>query len=91
MDKVARGELLKARFRAVGGLPYMPTGKPRRQRYTPTGRELNMAWGVGPPRRDDRAPDWISEADSRPPTLTTKRNQGPSALTKIAQKWRKVS
>jgi len=91
MDKTQRAELLRLRFRAVGGIPYQPSGKPLRYRHSIIGRDLSMCWDGGPPRRDDRAPHWIGEPDQKPkPVPRPKNNQCESPLTKIARQWRVV-
>lgn len=80
--------MLRRRFRAVGGIPYQPTGRPIRKPYVVSGRPIHMAWDHGPSRRDDRAPDWIAEIEHMPRlTVCPKRNSGAVAtLTKVAHK-----
>lgn len=87
MEKAQRAELLRKRFRAIGGFAYVPSGKPRRFRYDIRGTPILMGWDSGNGRREDRAVDWIKEPDAKPSlTPKTKHNTGAPALTTIAQK-----
>lgn len=86
MDKAERIEFLRLRFLAIGGSPYVPSGKPRRVRYSFSGRPICMAWADNG-RRDDRAPDWIRIPNPKPNvTLRTKYRNGVPALASIAQR-----
>ena len=90
MTKDERAALLRSRFRATGGLPYVKAGKPPRkavERTPPT--KIYLPWPECTPNTK-RAPGWMLEPNAKPdPTPRAKRNQGVSAITKIAAKWRK--
>ena len=86
MDKAERAKLLRQRFKAKGGIAYVPSNKPRRYRHVITGGAFHMAW---PEANKDtrRAGLWMHRPDARPPIqLRTKRNAGAPALAKIAAK-----
>ena len=86
MDKAQRAELLRKRFKAKGGVPYVPSGKPRPFRYTFTGRPINMAWPEAV-KETRVAAVWARKVHRKPGvTVRPKRNAGQSALSKIAQK-----
>jgi|GEM_PF-4449012 len=89
MDKAERAELLRQRFKAKGGLPYVAkiTVKPRHTQESR--RPIMMAWPECE-RNTSRAPRWLKEADMKD-DLTPKperRRKGDLALTRIAAKWR---
>jgi hypothetical protein len=92
MDKAQRRELLRRRFREIGGLPYQPTGK---QRIALTSVPLPKHWAGKPlavfygASLCENRTDWISQPDPKPHRsgIRLKRKNGVSALAKIAQKW----
>jgi hypothetical protein len=85
MEKARRGEFLKQRFKAIGGVAYVPTGKPKPYRHTFTERPIQMAWPQIIPDTK-RAPGWMRVPDAKPvPVPQPKRNAGASPLAKIAK------
>ena len=85
MEKAQRAELLRQRFRAVGGVAYAGSGRARKQRHEPKPWR-NMAWPeINPDTK--RAPDWMREADAKPKlTVRVKHNTGKPIMAKIAEK-----
>lgn len=88
MDKAQRAELLRQRFRANGGLPYVPSGRVRSKPHVPA-KPTNICLQWPEANRDTaRAGLWMHRPDEpEKPTVTTKRRTGVAALTKIAEKW----
>jgi hypothetical protein len=86
MDKAKRAEVLRQRFKAKGGRPYVPSGKPRQYRHTISGRPIIMAWPEAVKETRVGAV-WARKVHREPGvTVRPKRNAGQSALSKIAQK-----
>jgi hypothetical protein len=84
MNTSERGELLRKRFRALGGLPLpkMEKRPPTNDPVKPKGYQLRPF----PVLLQKHRVRWVSEADLRPAvTVATKRRQGPSSLTVLAK------
>lgn len=92
MNKAERASLLRRRFRATGGLPYTKADRPPRtvvERVPPAKIYFPLPECTSDTKR---AGKWMHEPNPKPKSeLRTKRNQGVSALTKIAAKWRSVT
>jgi hypothetical protein len=87
MDKAQRAQLLRERFKAVGGSPFEFTGvrKPKPV-PRPKPNRVRIDW---PQANTDtrRAGVWMHEPDPKPkPTPRVKHSQGKSAVTRIAEK-----
>lgn len=87
MDKVVRGKLLRDRFKARGGKPFAPSGRPRKPARSSPGH-MNF-FGFPQANRDaSRAGKWFQRPEPKPKVaLAIKRRRGTSALTCIAKKW----
>jgi hypothetical protein len=89
MDKTARREVLRRRFKALGGLRF-PTSSPRtRSQPVPqrgSGKPLAVFYGVA---LAYTVPRWVAEADEVPevPTMKPRRIARKSPLAAIAEKW----
>ena len=84
METAQRAELLRKRFRVLGGLPFIAKGqrKPRIEPARGNGYQLRPF----PVLLQKHRVTWVSEPDVRPPvTVTTKRRKGPSPLTVLAK------
>lgn len=85
MDKAQRAELLRQRFRAVGGFAYVTSEKTRKPVHE-SKPWRNMAWPEIIPDTK-RAPTWMRQPDAKPDlTPRVKHNAGTSAVSKIAAK-----
>ena len=78
--------MLRDRFKATGGFPYVKSGRVRRTYVVlpkPTGRGYVS---LGPALNGQPA-DWVKAADAKPKVIThTKHNAGTPTLTKVAAK-----
>ena len=86
MDKAQRAELLRRRFKAKGGVAYVPTGKPLKPRHDPKPWR-NMAWPEIIPDTKRVPKAWQEPIPAKPVELKTKRAAKVSPLTRIAEKW----
>lgn len=89
MDKAQRADLLRSRFKAKGGLPYLAKITAKPMRHQETRRPIVMAWPECE-GNTSRAPRWLKAAN---PELSLgpkpeRRRKGDTALTRIARKWR---
>lgn len=90
MNAKERSELLRRRFKAVGGLPWTaPTTAEKRvdrsltEKRPPNHRDFTCGF-----QDADRRPLWFTRPEAVPetPVISIKRRSGVSALTKIAAK-----
>jgi len=85
MEKSKRGDLLRKRFKAIGGLAYIGRGRKRAQERRAQPWFYSPLPGIIPDTK--RAPAWMLEAQVRI-TLTPgpeRRRKGEAALTRIAR------
>lgn len=86
MEKAERANLLRERFKANGGLPYVKSGRARRGFVVlpkPTGRGY-VSLG---PALNGQSSQWVKAPDAKPTMIPpSKRNAGTPVLTKIAAK-----
>jgi hypothetical protein len=86
MDKARRVEMLKARFRATGGFPFVPTGIRKPRVVHVVGRRCPDEW----PQIEvnhNRTPDWMRETAHQPKfNIKSKRQTGESALIRMSRK-----
>jgi hypothetical protein len=90
VNKAARAELLRLRFRAVGGVAYKASGKPIRLReeYRPKGTCTGLTPHGQMTQRHQV--EWVTRPDETPAKpLGEKKRQDESPLNRIAAKWRK--
>ena len=91
MTKEQRGELLRTRFKAKGGIPYAPTCKTKPKPACEPRKKVYMPW---PDIIVDhkRTPGWLLKSDTKPDFAPKpdRRRKGDSALTRIAGKWHKA-
>lgn len=89
MTKEERAKMLRERFRAKGGMPYVTTNKPRPFRYSISGRPWHMPW----PEQGTNIANisvWLAKPDKKPrPKVQFKRGMGIPAPIRIAQKMPK--
>ncbi|MEI6861000.1 MAG: hypothetical protein WCL04_01975 [Verrucomicrobiota bacterium] len=84
MTKEERGQLMRARFRALGGLPYINADVPRKPKGDPVRPTKGISWGLL--LVDDRK-QWVSRPDPMPAKPLGKRNRaGKPAVVSIAEK-----
>ena len=86
MDKTARVELLRLRFKAKGGIPFVGTGVRKPAKRTEPGQPIRMAWPQIIPDTK-RAPGWMKVANPVAQVVPRiKRTHRPVPLVQIAEK-----
>ncbi len=84
MERAQRGELLRQRFKAKGGIAYVGRGRLAPKQEKRKWRNFSAAYIHGAQVSATRC-DWLSEPDAKPETFTPSRITRPSPLTKIAE------
>src|SRR5688572_14777892 len=88
MDTETRAELLRQRFRAIGGMPFTASGKPRKPQPVaqPKPARICLQWPEAN-RDTSRAGVWMHKPDPKRKVLpSVKNNAGESAITRISRK-----
>lgn len=92
MNRKQRAQLIRSRFRAIGGLPYAPGSTTKNRAVAPlstgkgSGKPMAVFYGVS---MSHRMPDWLRTKDEPEKSLVApKHSHGKTALTRIAEKWR---
>lgn len=92
MDRTQRAQLIRSRFRAIGGLPYSAGTIPKNRATGPfstrkgSGKPLAVFYGVS---MAHRMPDWLrTKNEPEKPLVAPKHSCGKTALTRIAEQWR---
>jgi hypothetical protein len=89
MEKAARGQLIRERFKQkVGKAAYVPSGrKSRKAESVKESRVTLESFGLALSHRWGRT-EWLERPTAKPSPEMGKRNrQGAAALSKIAEKW----
>jgi len=86
MDKTARAKLIRERFKAKGGIPYVGKGRLKPQIPAKAAR-IYIPWPETIPDTK-RAPEWFMEPErGNLKPVWTRRIYRPTALTKMAEIW----
>lgn len=88
MDKAERAKMLRQRFKATGGFPFVFTGvRKSKPVEPPRSREVYSRWHHCEATNLERVSVWVKQPNTAPrPDLREKRNQGKRALNRIAEK-----
>jgi len=88
MDKAKQAEVLRKRFKALGGIPYSKTdqSRPGRTKAIPnkgTGKPLAVHYGVS---LADKRPVWVGQTETLPAQQLPlkRRRKGQNPLMRIA-------
>jgi hypothetical protein len=85
VEKATRAQLLRERFKAKCGLPYVGEGRTRKPERQAQPWFYSPLPAVEPNTK--RAPGWVKAPLPKPKTVPrTKRNEGVPVLTRIAEK-----
>jgi hypothetical protein len=86
MTQRERAELLRQRFRALGGIPYKAKGATPQKEHLKPPTPFRLALFAVTPTEHRHA--WIATPDEKePPHVEMKHRTGVPALTLIAAKW----
>lgn len=84
MDKNERAQILRDRFRALGGFPFPKSTRPPKPRFERRKETGSRAYLHGEALRCGVKQEWVMQPDAKPEPFTPSHFTRPSPLTKIA-------